>query len=109
MRPTGISGACCRWAWPEGDNWALLDEPKLWHGRADHLGNVRRDEMGIVPLGHARVRMAEIGRDHRQRCPSLQQMRGIGVTQNMKAGRRIDPGTAAGFAQGPVLVRPSPP
>ena len=55
MRPTGLSGARCRWGWSEGHNRARLDEPKSWHRRADHLGDVRRDEMGIVPLGHARV------------------------------------------------------
>jgi hypothetical protein len=33
--------------------------------------------MGVVPLGHARVGVAEVRRDHRQRRPRLQQVRGI--------------------------------
>jgi hypothetical protein len=55
----------CRW----GDSWARLDEPELWHGRADDLGDMRRDEMGVVPLGHVRRGVAEVRRDRAPRPP----------------------------------------
>jgi hypothetical protein len=44
--------------------------------------------MGVVPLGHARVGVAKVSRDHRQWCPGLQQVRGIGVAQNVEAMER---------------------
>jgi hypothetical protein len=90
-----------------GDSRPRLDEPELRHGRADDLGDMRRDEMGVVPLGHTRVGVAKVSRDHRQWCPGLQQVRGIRVAQNMEARWRIDPGVAAGLAQEPMLVEPS--
>ena len=54
--------------------------------------------MRIVPLGHARVGVTEVRRDHRQRCPGLQQVRGIRVAQNVEAGRRINPGPVTRLA-----------
>jgi hypothetical protein len=64
--------------------------------------------MGIVPLGHPCVGVTEVRRDDRQRRSRLQQMGGVGVTYDMEAGWRVDPGASAGFAQRPVLMRPPP-
>jgi hypothetical protein len=52
-----------------GDSWVRLDEPELRHGRADDLGDMRRDEMGVVPLGHVRRGVAEVRRDRAPRPP----------------------------------------
>jgi len=57
----------------------MLNEPKPWHRGADHLGNVGRNEMGIVPLAHSCIGMTAVRRDHRQWCAGLRQVRGIGV------------------------------
>ena len=100
-----LSAALCRlrsWAGctvsrAQPDNDARLQEPELRHSRSDHFSDVRWNEVGIVPLGHARVRMAQIGRDYRKRGPGSQQVRGIGVAQNVEARRRIDPGAMAGL------------
>ena len=64
--------------------------------------------MGIVSLGHSGVGVTEVRRDHRQRCPGLQQVRGIGVAQYVEARRRVDPGATASLAQRTMLVRLSP-
>ena len=63
----------------ERHNRARLNKPELWQSGADYLRNMRRDEVGIVALGHAGVGVAEVCRDHGQRCSSLQQVGGIGV------------------------------
>ena len=69
---------------------------------------MRRDKMGIVSLGHSGVGVTEVRCNHRQRCPGLQQVRGIGVAQYVEARRRVDPGAAASLAQRTMLVRLSP-
>jgi hypothetical protein len=64
--------------------------------------------MGIMPLGHARVGVTQVRGDYRQRRTRLQQMRRIGMAQNMKGSRWVNPGPATGVAQRAMLVRPSP-
>jgi hypothetical protein len=64
--------------------------------------------MGIVPLGHACVGVTQVRRDHRQRRARLQEVRRIGMAQDVKGGRRVNPGPATGVAQRAMLVRPSP-
>ena len=61
-----------------------LDKPEPRHCCPNNLRDVRGYEMGIVPLGHAGVCVTEVRRDHRQRHPSLQQVGGVGVAQDVK-------------------------
>jgi hypothetical protein len=84
----------------------MLNEPKLWHRGADHLGNVGRNEMGIVLLAHSCIGMIGVRRDHGQWCAGQQQVRGIPVAQNVETGRWIDASTATGLTQRPVLDYP---
>jgi hypothetical protein len=91
-------GLGARSARAQPDNDARLHEPELRHSRSDHFSDVRWNKVGIVPLGHARVGMAQIGCDYRQRGPGSQQVRSIGVAQNVEARRRIDPGAMASLA-----------
>jgi hypothetical protein len=65
--------------------------------RADHLGDVRGDEMGVVPLGHARVGVAKVRPDHRQRRSGLQPMLASVWHKMWKLPVDRNPRTAAGF------------
>jgi hypothetical protein len=57
-----------------------------------------------MPLRHAGVGMAEVRGDYRKGGASLQEVRGIGVAQNVKTGWRIYSRASASLPKTTVLV-----
>src|SRR5215472_1228687 len=64
--------------------------------------------MRIVLLGHASVRMTEVGCDHLQRRAGHYEMRGVSVAENVKRGRRRDASRLAGLREWALGVRLPP-
>jgi len=96
----------CRWVRRrERLKCARRDQPELRHGRPDHLGDMRRNKVSVMPFDHPRVGMPEIGGNDRQWRTGPQQVRGIGATHNVEAGRRLDLGAPASLAQRPLSSR----
>ena len=80
----------------ERHNRARLNQPELWQSGADYLRNMRRDEVGIVALGHAGVGVTELPGDDRHRhCPHGQD-RGVSVPQDVETDGGHDAGLGAG-------------
>jgi len=64
--------------------------------------------MGVVLFGHADVRMSKVGRNYLQRRASHNQMRRIGVAEDVKRGRGRDASGLAGLGERSLGMRLPP-
>jgi hypothetical protein len=74
----------CRWDGASGTTELGSKKPELRHRRADDLGDVRRDETGVVPLGHAPIGVAEVRRVTGDGAPACSRCVAY-VAQNVEA------------------------
>ena len=78
--------------------------PEIWEFGPDRVRDIVWREVRIVLLGHARVGMAELARNHAERHALHRQMTAVGVPKNVEADRRRDFGDRAGDLERTNLV-----
>src|SRR4029453_17620424 len=79
-------------------------EPEAWRTSSDGVSDVRRRQMTVMLLDHARVTVTEVLSDDHRRNAVHHRKRRPGVPQSVKRNRRRDLGTLYGLEHRRCLV-----